>query len=215
MLENLVTDYGWDSDRPPECCDYVAPRVLKLLSALAARRVLDLGAGNGALCGRMSDMGLDVVGVEYDAMGYELARASHRSVRFYRAGVQDDPRLVMPAEAPFDAVVSTEVIEHLYAPHLLPIFASRVLVPGGHLIVSTPYHGYIKNLALSVLGKWDQHHAPLWHGGHIKFWSRRTLTVLIERSGLQVVGFYGVGRVPGVWKSMVMVARKDADRSMA
>lgn len=76
------------------------------------------------------------------------------------------------------------------------------------MVITTPYHGYLKNLALSLLDKWDVHHTPLWHGGHIKFWSRATLTELLDRHGFDVVGFSGVGRVPYLWKSMVLVARK-------
>jgi 2-polyprenyl-3-methyl-5-hydroxy-6-metoxy-1,4-benzoquinol methylase len=107
-----------------------------------------------------------------------------------------------------DAVVSTEVIEHLFSPHLLPIYAFKVLNSKGYIILTTPYHGYLKNLLLSLFGKWDKHHTPLWHGGHIKFWSRATLTQLLSENGFKVIGFSGVGRVPYLWKSMVIVAQK-------
>ena len=83
-----------------------------------------------------------------------------------------------------------------------------VLKPGGYLLVTTPYHGYLKNLALSVFGKWDKHHTALWHGGHIKFWSQATLTQLLSENGFRVDNFFGVGRLPYLWKSMVLVARK-------
>jgi 2-polyprenyl-6-hydroxyphenyl methylase/3-demethylubiquinone-9 3-methyltransferase len=66
----------------------------------------------------------------------------------------------------------------------------------------------LKNLALSIANKWDFHHTPLWHGGHIKFWSRKTLSQLLTEGGFEVVGFHGVGRLPLLWKSMVIVARK-------
>jgi hypothetical protein len=49
----------------------------------------------------------------------------------------------------------------------------------------------------------------LWHGGHIKFWSRNTLSLLLQESGFEVVAFSGVGRFPYLWKSMVLVARKN------
>jgi 2-polyprenyl-6-hydroxyphenyl methylase/3-demethylubiquinone-9 3-methyltransferase len=78
----------------------------------------------------------------------------------------------------------------------------------GYLIVSTPYHGYLKNLALSLFGAWDGHHTALWHGGHIKFWSRRSLTTLLAQNGFEVVTFTGVGRLPFLWKCMILVARK-------
>lgn len=205
----LVDDYGWSAAVAPHSCAYIAPRILALLAALRPARVLDLGCGNGALCGEIARRGYDIAGVEYDRAGVELARRTHPGLRFHRYGVQDDPQLLLAAEgAPFDVVVSTEVIEHLYAPHLLPRYAHRVLADNGRLVITTPYHGYLKNLALSLFDRWDAHHTPLWHGGHIKFWSRKTLTRLLNDNGFTVTAFGGVGRVPYFWKSMVLVARK-------
>jgi len=181
--------------------------VLSILKKINAQRVIDIGAGNGMLCGQMLNEGFDVVGVEYDQKGVDIARESYRTIPFYNYGVQDDPKQLLNAEKPFDVAVSTEVVEHLFSPHLLPKYAKGVLKDGGFLIITTPYHGYLKNLALSVLDKWDLHHSPLWHGGHIKFWSRKTLTQLLQMNGFFVVGFYGVGRVPFLWKSMILVAR--------
>ncbi|MGI8567926.1 MAG: class I SAM-dependent methyltransferase [Methylocella sp.] len=111
-------------------------------------------------------------------------------------GVQDDPRLLLSQEKPFDAVVSTEVIEHLFSPHLLPQYAAAVLKEGGYLLITTPYHGYLKNLALSIFDKWDFHHPVLRNGGHIKFWSQATLTELLSQNGFRVIAFGGVGRFP-------------------
>ena len=208
MAENIVDDYGWSSDQGPQSCEYIAPCILNLLRQLNVKRVLDLGAGNGALCAQVKLLGYDVVGVEYDKAGVALARTSHPEIPFYNFGVQDNPADLLEQEQAFDVVVSTEVIEHLFSPHLLPIYARGVLKQEGYLIITTPYHGYLKNLALAFFGKWDHHHTVLWHGGHIKFWSRATITQLLMENGFQVVGFSGVGRMPYLWKSMVLVAQK-------
>jgi 2-polyprenyl-3-methyl-5-hydroxy-6-metoxy-1,4-benzoquinol methylase len=144
--------------------------------------------------------------VEYDSKGCEIARSQYPGTTFYNLGVQDDPEAIVATEGLFDVVVSTEVVEHLFSPHLLPQFARRLLRENGKLIVSTPYHGYLKNLALSLAGKWDHHHTVLWHGGHIKFFSRETLTKLLEDNGFRVLSFHGVGRAPLLWKSMILVA---------
>ena len=135
----------------------------------------------------------------------QLAAEACPGVTFRQMSVDDDPAALGGS---FDIVVSTEVVEHLVAPRNLPAFAAKVLRPGGHLIVSTPYHGYWKNLVLSLANRWDDHWTPFWDGGHIKFWSRKTLTRLLEGEGFRVTAFIGAGRVPYLWKSMILVARK-------
>jgi len=64
------------------------------------------------------------------------------------------------------------------------------------------------NLVLALTNKWDAHLNPLWDGGHIKLWSRKTLSQLLNEADFCVVRFIGAGRVPFVWKSMIMVAQK-------
>lgn len=80
--------------------------------------------------------------------------------------------------------------------------------PGGRAIVSTPYHGYLKNLAIALSGKFDRHFTALWDHGHIKFWSRHTLTMLLAEAGFNVVDFDRVGRIPALAKSMILVAQR-------
>ena len=208
MYENNVNNYGWRSAQPTHSTSYLAPKIIEILKTLGVKRVVDLGAGNGGLCAEVAQIDLETVGVEYDKNGVEIARVAYPGIPFYNFGVQDDPAELLRHEFPFDVVISTEVIEHLLSPHLLPHFAHAVLKKDGYLVVSTPYHGYLKNLALSLLDKWDKHHTVLWHGGHIKFWSKKTLTELLEQNGFKVMQFYGVGRFPYLWKSMVIVARK-------
>jgi 2-polyprenyl-3-methyl-5-hydroxy-6-metoxy-1,4-benzoquinol methylase len=185
----------------------VAPSVIRQLKRVRAKRVLDLGCGNGRLCKELANEGFEAVGIDADARGIEIARKEH-AVPFYRISLDEDPLGLLELEKPFDAVVSTEVVEHLYSPHRLPQFAGAVLKPEGHLVISTPYHGYIKNLALSIFDGWDKHFTALWHGGHIKFWSAKTLSILLETNGFLVEEFEGVGRAPLLWKSMVLVAKR-------
>jgi 2-polyprenyl-3-methyl-5-hydroxy-6-metoxy-1,4-benzoquinol methylase len=207
-MNNIADNYGWSSSSGPESCGYITPQVLQIFSRLGAKRVCDLGSGNGALAASLRAAGFYVAGVEYDHEGVRLSRVNYPGINFYNLGIQDDPAVVLAAEVQrFDAVVSTEVVEHLFSPHQLPVFARQLLRAGGYLVISTPYHGYLKNMALSVANRWDQHHTPLWHGGHIKFWSRRTLTQLLEQNGFKVTEFHGAGRLPWLWKSMILVAR--------
>lgn len=208
-MSNNIDNYGWRTADGPCSCSFVAPKVVQILKELGIRSVVDVGCGNGALCSILNGQGLRVVGVECDKKGCLLARQTYPHVPFYNVGVYDSPNSIIAIEGrSFDCVVSTEVIEHLYSPQCLPAFAVQLLAPSGHLVISTPYHGYLKNLALSLFDHWDAHHSALWEGGHIKFWSRKTLTRLLEQNGFRVVKFYGVGRFPFLWKSMIILAQK-------
>jgi 2-polyprenyl-6-hydroxyphenyl methylase/3-demethylubiquinone-9 3-methyltransferase len=72
-------------------------------------------------------------------------------------------------------------------------------------IISTPYHGYWKNLALALTGQMDRHFTALWDGGHVKFWSVKTLSQLFAEQSLFPTRIIRVGRIPCLAKSMVLV----------
>ena len=80
--------------------------------------------------------------------------------------------------------------------------------PGGAAVVSTPYHGYWKNLALAVSGRLDAHFTALWDHGHIKFWSIKTLSLLLQEAGFENIRIELIGRLPLIAKSMLAVARR-------
>lgn len=201
--------YGWAASDPPESCNYLVPPVLSVLRSLPARRVLDLGCGNGVLLEHLMDAGYDAVGLDRDSDALRLARARCPRVPLYQLSIDDDPSIMLgPDSRLFDAVVATEVIEHLLFPRHLVRFALRTLVDNGHLILTTPYHGYIKNLALAGLNKFDHHHHPLRDGGHVKFFSYATMRELLAEEGFRVVRIFGAGRLPFLWKSMVVLASR-------
>lgn len=208
MSEAKTENYGWDST-PPGSSDYINPAIRKLLANLAPKTVIDVGCGNGVLCGDLAKDGYDILGVDADEKAIQLARQSYPAAQFQLISLDDaPPRPAADTAGGFDAVVSTEVIEHIYSPHKWASFCFEALRPGGTLVATTPYHGYLKNLALAVVDKWDDHHDPLWYGGHIKFWSKPTLAKLVTDAGFEVVRFDGVGRMPYLWKSMILIARK-------
>ncbi len=68
-------------------------------------------------------------------------------------------------------MISLEVVEHLYFPRKFARTVYDLLEPGGTAIISTPYHGYWKNLVMALTGTMDAHFTALWDHGHIKFWS--------------------------------------------
>ena len=99
-------------------------------------------------------------------------------------------------------------VEHLYSPRAFAGTLFDLVEPGGIAVVSTPYHGYFKNLTLAVTGKLDSHFTVLWDHGHIKFWSVKTLNTLLMEAGFREVQFQFAGRFPLLAKSMIAVATR-------
>ena len=154
-------------------------------------------------------MGSTAVGGDSSISGIEFAKNAYPD-HVFRVCDATSPLSSLFDRESFDAVVSTEVIEHVFAPRRFLQNAYEVLKPSGKIIISTPYHGYLKNVLLALSGNMDTHFTALWDGGHIKFWSRRTLSALLQEAGFSQIEFYGAGRVPYVWKSMILVAHKNA-----
>src|SRR6266849_2758164 len=187
---------------------YLFDKVLPLLERISSeedRRVFELGCGNGVLAAKLAALGFDVTAVDTSASGVAFARAAHPDVRFEQASAYDP---LGQTFGTFPIVVSLEVVEHLYAPRLFARTVYELLAPGGVAILSTPYHGYLKNLALAVTGKLDDHFGPLWDHGHIKFWSVKTLSALLKEEGFKNLEFHRAGRIPPLAKSMIAVAHK-------
>ncbi len=200
-------DYGFCNDEPLHTFFYLKDAVLSMLDKNDNRCILDLGCGNGHLANFLIEQGYNVYGTDASVKGIDIARQKQPE-RFF---VQDLSSGELPAELrgkQFDTIISTEVIEHLYDPRLFVDFCRRVLVEQqGELIISTPYHGYLKNLLLSLFNRWDTHMNPLWDGGHIKMWSRKTLTKLLNENGFKVKSFKGCGRFPLLWMSMTIKSK--------
>ncbi len=171
------------------------------------QRICDLGCGNGYMTGRLAELGYDVVGIDASETGLQIARQSYPAAEFVHSLI-DGKLEEQTGLGEFDLVVSSDVIEHLYRPADLVKDANALLKPNGQLLVGTPYHGYLKNLALSLTGRMDAHFTALDDAGHIKFFSIRTLSQLLQSHGFSDLKFSFYGRAPWLWKNMICHARK-------
>jgi 2-polyprenyl-6-hydroxyphenyl methylase/3-demethylubiquinone-9 3-methyltransferase len=169
------------------------------------RRAFDLGCGNGTISGKIASLGFDVTGVDPWDVGISEAQRDFPNLNFQTGSAYDN---LAAKYGRFPLVVSLEVIEHCYDPRAFANTFLDLIAPGGCGFLSTPYHGYLKNLALAVTGKMDHHFTALWEGGHIKFFSISSLDTLLRDAGAKEIEFQRVGRIPQLAKSMVATVRK-------
>jgi 2-polyprenyl-3-methyl-5-hydroxy-6-metoxy-1,4-benzoquinol methylase len=132
------------------------------------RRAFDLGCGGGSASRLLSDMGFAVTGVDVDANAVAVAAQAHPCATFAVGSGYDD---LAARYGRFPLVISLDVIEHCFDPLAFARTFISLIAPGGVGMLSTPYHGYLKNLALAVSGRMDRHFTALHVGGHIKFFS--------------------------------------------
>jgi len=195
---------------------YVQPTLERVIRALLGHAqnesvIADLGCGNGSF---LIDFFANrpthkLYGIDGSPSGIEQAQKNGPTINFH---VDDLTRDLSshPAWGSCDMVISTEVIEHLYNPRAFLQNCHGFLKPGGKLVISTPYHGYLKNLTLALTGKMEFHYMVMYDGGHIKFFSKETLSQMASEFGFCLLSFHGVGRLPLLWKSMILVLERPA-----
>lgn len=209
MTDLDISGYRYTNSGLNTSHDYLFPTVLALLESVqhtgGNKRLFELGCGNGSVAMELTRHGWDITGVDPSAEGIAQARQGHADLKLQTGSAYDD---LASQYGKFPVVLSLEVVEHVYAPRHYARTVFELLEHGGTAIISTPYHGYWKNLVMAVTGRLDKHFTALWDNGHIKFWSMATLTELLQEAGFVDIRFERVGRVPTLAKSMIAIARK-------
>ena len=115
-------------------------------------RLLDIGCGGGLLCEPMRRLGFEVTGVDASDrnIGVASAHAAEQGLEIdYRCGTAEG--LLASGEPAFDVVLNMEVVEHTADPAAFLRDTSRLLKPGGLMVVAT-LNRTLKSLALAKIG---------------------------------------------------------------
>ncbi len=200
----------WRQEAPPPLHDPTTDERKRLLLAALRRqdesarpkRTLDAGCGDGQFLAFLAGHGFEVSGVDLSETAIESARRRCPSASL-QVGSLEAP-LAFPSQT-FDAVWCTEILEHLFdVPRALGEL-NRVLSDRGLLILTTPHHGLLKNLAIA-LTNFERHFDVT--GPHIRFFTRRSLFACLARAGFEPIQWRGIGRFWPLSKSFFVVARK-------
>ena len=142
-----------------------------------AEEVLEVGCGRG-VTGKMMEerLGCRVTGVELNPLAAEDAKKNISGVIL--GDIQG-----LNIEDKYDAVVATELFEHLNYPEDFLNKMKKVLNPGGSIILSTPNVGHYSIVEDLAAGRWDYVPIGLLCYTHFRFFTHRTLKDYIERVG--------------------------------
>mgnify|MGYP001225686964 CR=1 FL=1 len=181
--------------------------LLRELSRFADRGecsdIIEVGAGSGEYANFLRKNGFHVSVIEPSESGQALIQERFPEIQILDVPVYSSFRV----SDSNTAILALEVIEHCFDPRL---FLERIFesLEDGLFVVSTPFHGYWKNLVLSAVDGWDEHFTVDWKNGHIKFFSERTLRAMLESVGFKIVKIQRYGRIPVLARGMVFYCVK-------
>jgi 2-polyprenyl-6-hydroxyphenyl methylase/3-demethylubiquinone-9 3-methyltransferase len=156
-------------------------------------RLLDIGCGGGLLSEPMTRLGFAVTGIDASAKNIGVASAHAAEVGLeidYRHTTVED--LLAAGEKPFDVVLNMEVVEHVADPGRFLREASRLVAPGGLMVVAT-LNRTLKALAFAKIGaeyvlRWLPAGAHDWR----KFLTPDEVRLFLSAEPLAVEGPVGV-----------------------
>ena len=165
-------------------------------------RLLDIGCGGGLLSEPMARLGFEVIGVDASAknIGVASAHAAEAGLDIAYRNTTVETLLAEAGEG-YDVVLNMEVVEHVPDPGRFLRDASRLIRPGGLMVVAT-LNRTLKALATAKIGAeyvlgWLPRGAHDWK----KFLTPEEVRLFLSSEPVAVKGPYGVAFNPlnGRW----------------
>ena len=173
--------------------DYRVNRIISLAGPQTGCRILDLGCGRGEIAFRCAKLGADTVGIDIsrDALRLSAERCDRENVEVNL--FEFDGRNIPFKAETFDAIILSDVVEHVEDDLLHDLIkeCSRLLMPGGRLVIHTAPTRYIIMLSKIIkaisLGRLDYYSRlidPDYEHLHVRYHSTRSIRKILERNGL-------------------------------
>jgi len=137
------------------------------------REVLDIGGGEGAFLDQAKQAGLQTAGVELNRKAAEVS--STKGHQMFQMRMEEIP--LEELEGGTELATLFQVVEHVPDPVGFVRAASRLVKPGGYLVVAVPSDR-------RMLG-WLKHDPADWPPHHVSRWRLADLQKLGERCGLE------------------------------
>lgn len=145
----------------------------EIVSKVEPGNLLEIGCGNGHFLEKIASLALSANGVDINRDAVAVCK---------RKGLKVDAVNVHEIKDSYDMVVLFQVLEHMEdAKALFEFLATRLVRPGGHLIIAVPNpEGYLKQLDVNLLDMPPHHNSC---------WSHATFEHLFTQFGLQMIEY--------------------------
>jgi len=166
-------------------------------------KVLDFGCGTGRYIEELLKLNpYKIVGIDISDSAIKIAKKRFPNPEFYAVG--GDEKLPLKS-ANVDFVLAADVIEHIFDVTNFICEMKRVMKKGGRIFISTPYHGMIKNIVVSLIG-FDKVFDPT--AAHIRFFTKNNLSKLLTENGFRIIEYGQYGRFKPLSRGMYFLSEK-------
>ncbi|CAD7772666.1 Ubiquinone biosynthesis O-methyltransferase [Candidatus Methanoperedenaceae archaeon GB50] len=190
ILGNSKDKITSDAIREPLDIDYYRQerKDVEALIPKEARRILDVGCGEGILGKRLLEKGVkEVVGVEIEQAVCEKARENLSMVV-----CGDIEKIDLPFEERyFDCIVFADILEHLKDPLSVVKKLKKHLKDSGVVVASIPNVRYYQVINMLVDGYWTYGDYGILDRTHLRFFTKKEILALFKNAGFEITTIAG------------------------
>lgn len=154
--------------------------------------ILEIGCGSGNTGALALAKGRAARYVGVELMPEPAAAARQKVTEVIVGDVEQIDLDLKPAE--FDALILSEVLEHLREPEALLFRLQRFVRPGGIVLASSPNISHWKVIRELVLGRFPQADRGVFDRTHLRWFTPDSFAAMFERSGFKVTNITPVRR---------------------
>lgn len=190
ILGNSKDKITSDAIREPLDIDYYRQerKDVEALIPKEARRILDVGCGEGILGKRLLEKGVkEVVGVEIEQAVCEKARENLSIVICGNIEEIDLPF----EEKYFDCIVFADILEHLKDPLSVVKKLKKHLKDSGVVVASIPNVRYYQVINMLVDGYWTYGDYGILDRTHLRFFTKKEILALFKNAGFEITTIAG------------------------
>lgn len=162
-------------------------RTKKAVDLLKGNLILDLGCSKGEISSYIKrKLNANVIGADFSEEALKEARK--RGIECYNIDIENP--LPKNWANKFDAVLLSEVIEHVFDTDFVIKEIKKILKPNGILVITTPNTCRLPYRGLMVLGYAPrsacEYRATGKEAGHIRSFDIHRIRILLEENGFKV-----------------------------
>lgn len=155
---------------------------------LTGLKILDVGCGGGILCEPLARLGAKVVGLDAaeENISVAIMHADHdprvqQNVKYVYGTIEDHAEII---DEKYDAVVASEVLEHVDAIGLFINTCANIIKPGGSFFITTINKTTFSWVGAIAIAEYALRLLPPGTHDWNKFIPRQELLFMLEKSGL-------------------------------